>query len=140
MNKTIEDKLREGRSYRSMEMRAADPCDAGSYIVEGYATTFNRPYTLYQESGWTLREQVSPDAFNDANMDDVIMQYDHAGRVFARKSNGTLELEADEYGLRIRADLGGISVPPRRDGNRPPALRGDQGRLHQQDELRLHGG
>lgn len=110
MNKTIEDKLKEGRSYRSMEMRAADPCDAGSYIVEGYATTFNRPYTLYQETGWTLREQVSPDAFNDANMDDVIMQYDHAGRVFARKSNGTLELEADEYGLRVRADLGGTEI------------------------------
>ena len=38
-------------------------------------------------------------------MSDVIMQYDHAGRVFARQSNGSLELNVDEHGLKIRADL-----------------------------------
>ena len=43
-------------------------------------------------------------------MADVIMQYDHEGRVFARISNGTLELNADDHGLHIRADLGGTEI------------------------------
>lgn len=110
-NKTIEQKLTEGRSYRPLELRAVeDGSEFISYIVEGYATTFNQPYELYSEPGWTLREQVSPDAFDNADMTDVIFQYDHAGRVFARKSNGTLELTPDEHGLKIRADLSGTEI------------------------------
>ena len=96
MNKTIEQKLNEGRSFRSMEIKALEDND---YIVEGYASTFNQPYQLYSEPGWRLLEQVAPTAFDAAEMDDVIMQYDHAGRVFARKSNGTLEISTDEHGL-----------------------------------------
>ena len=38
------------------------------------------------------------------------MQYDHQGRVFARISNGTLSVEADERGLLIDADLGGTEL------------------------------
>ena len=105
-NKSIEEKLAEGRSYRSMEFRAIDE----EFTVEGYATTFNQPYTLYSEPGFTLREQVAPDAFDDADMDDVILQYDHIGRVYARKSNGTLQLTPDEHGLRVRANLGGTAA------------------------------
>ncbi|MBR3238505.1 MAG: HK97 family phage prohead protease [Oscillospiraceae bacterium] len=107
MNKTIEQKLNEGRSFRSMEIKALEDND---YIVEGYASTFNQPYQLYSEQGWRLLEQVAPTAFDAAEMDDVIMQYDHAGRVFARKSNGTLEISTDEHGLKIRADLGGTEI------------------------------
>lgn len=105
-NKTIEEKLTAGRSYRAMEFRAIDE----EFTVEGYATTFNQPYVLYSEPGWTLREQVAPTAFDDADMTDVILQYDHAGRVYARKSNGTLELSSDEHGLRVRANLGGTAA------------------------------
>ena len=46
MNKTIEDKLNEGRQYRNIEVRALSAND-DEKIVEGYATTFNDPYTLY---------------------------------------------------------------------------------------------
>lgn len=105
-NKTIEEKLTAGRSYRAMEFRAIDE----EFTVEGYATTFNQPYLLYSEPGWTLREQVAPTAFDNADMTDVILQYDHAGRVYARKSNGTLELSSDEHGLRVRANLGGTAA------------------------------
>lgn len=38
-------------------------------------------------------------------MSDVIMQYDHTGRVFARQSNKTLILEPDAKGLFVAADL-----------------------------------
>lgn len=51
-------------------------------------------------------EQFDPDCFADTDMSDVIMQYDHEGRVFARQSNGSLIVRADNVGLHIAADLG----------------------------------
>lgn len=75
------------------------------YIVEGYATTFE-PYNLYEFKGNVYREHFKPEAFDNVDMCDVIMQYDHQGRVFARQSNGTLTLSVDDKGLKIRANLG----------------------------------
>lgn len=78
--------------------------------VEGYATTFNEPYTLYEDDDVIFREQVDPNAFEETDMDDVIMQYDHEGRVFARTANETLSLNVDDKGLFIRANLGGTEI------------------------------
>ena len=97
------------REYRNLDSIEARKEEEGQ-VVEGYACTFNQPYTLYRTSEYTVMEQVDPTAFDEADMDDVIMQYDHAGRVFARKRNGTLELSCDEHGLKIRADLGGTEI------------------------------
>lgn len=108
--KTLQKKLDEGRQYRrvaQIEVRAAT--DEGM-IVEGYATTFNEPYELFREGGYIFQEQVDEHAFDEADMSDVIMQYDHEGRVFARQSNGTLQLTPDEHGLKIRADLSGTEI------------------------------
>lgn len=81
--------------------------DTGFY-VEGYASTFNDPYVLFEDrDGNEYREIISPDAFKDADMSDVIMQYDHEGKVLARMSNGTLIVEPDAHGLFIAADLSG---------------------------------
>ena len=100
------------REYRRidaglMETRAAED---GAKVVEGYATTFNSPYELWRDREMTVNEQVDRHAFDETDMTDVIMQYDHEGRVFARIANGTLDLEADEHGLRIRANLGGTEI------------------------------
>lgn len=106
MSKTINQKIEEGREYRAMQM-AAQP----EMIVEGYATTFDQPYHLYfDDKGREVLEQVSSDAFKDTDMSDVIMQYDHEGRVFARLSNNTLKLDTDEHGLKVTADLGGTEI------------------------------
>ena len=77
------------------------------YYVEGYASTFNDPYVLWQDpwDGTEYREIISPDAFVDTDMSDVIMQFDHCGDVLARMSNGTLIVEPDKHGLFIAADL-----------------------------------
>lgn len=110
--KTMEQKMNEGRQYRDIDAasfeRRSD--DEGRKTVEGYATVFNAPYVLYKEDGYTVREQVDAGAFSEADMADVIMQYNHEGRVFARRSNGTLEIEPDDKGLRIRANLGGTEL------------------------------
>lgn len=104
-------RLEDGREYRSMIMsvRAAGE-DTGEMIVEGYATTFNQPYILYTSRYYTIVEQIDPGAFNGCDMSDVIFQYDHTGRVFARNKNGTLSLEVDSVGLKIRADLSGTEI------------------------------
>lgn len=105
--KTLEQKLNEGRQYRSVvEIRAVDE----EMVVEGYATTFDEPYTLYEDDEIRVMEQIDAHAFDDTDMADVIMQYDHEGRVFARIANGTLELTPDEHGLHVRADLGGTEI------------------------------
>ena len=79
-------------------------------IVEGYATTFNQPYKLLEDRDIILNEQVDRNAFAETDMTDVIMQYDHQGRVFARTRNNTLSIEPDEHGLKIRANLGGTEI------------------------------
>lgn len=104
-------KLNE-REYRQinvtgLETRAED--DNGM-IVEGYATTFDQEYTLWDDGRYSVREKISRSAFDDTDMADVIMQYDHEGRVFARIKNGTLKLTVDDHGLKIRADLGGTEL------------------------------
>lgn len=114
--KNIDEKLNEGRQYRdidvsSFERRAGED---GKKTVTGYATTFNQPYELYRWAYdghvYIVNEQVDAHAFDETDMDDVIMQYNHEGRVFARISNGTLELDTDQHGLHMRADLGGTEI------------------------------
>lgn len=94
------------RAMRVMECRAAD-ADGNGYVVEGYAATFNEPYTLSERYGIRLREQIDRNAFDGCEMTDVIFQFDHEGRVYARTTNATLSLSTDEHGLFVRADLGG---------------------------------
>ena len=100
------------REYRSMTVEIREPIEGQEEqkTVEGYASTFNDPYVLYEDRDLVYREQVDPKAFDNCDMADVIMQYDHQGRVFARITNGTLTVQPDERGLHIEADLGGTEL------------------------------
>lgn len=110
-NKDVKEKLTEGRQYRAVIEVRALPGEGEARIVEGYATTFNQPYELWRDGpDYIFLEQVDRGAFDKTDMSDVIMQYDHEGRVFARTNNGTLELRTDDHGLHIRADLGGTEI------------------------------
>ena len=106
--------VKSDREYRdmTMEVRTAETDEAPDErkMVTGYASTFNEPYTLYEDEGWRFNEVVDARAFDNTDMSDVIMQYDHEGRVFARMSNNTLTVTPDEKGLLIEADLGGTEL------------------------------
>lgn len=106
--------VKSDREYRdmTMEIRIAENEGAPEErkVVTGYASTFNEPYTLFEDDGWRFNEVVDADAFKNTDMSDVIMQYDHEGRVFARISNNTLTVSPDEKGLLIEADLGGTEL------------------------------
>jgi len=106
--------VKNDREYRdmTMEIRTAKNEEAPEErkVVTGYASTFNEPYTLYENDDWRFNEVVDARAFDNTDMSDVIMQYDHEGRVFARMSNNTLTVIPDERGLLIEADLGGTEL------------------------------
>ena len=106
--------VKNDREYRNMtmEVRALENEEAPDErkMVTGYASTFNEPYTLYENDDWRFNEVVDARAFDNTDMSDVIMQYDHEGRVFARMSNNTLTVTPDEKGLLIEADLGGTEL------------------------------
>lgn len=98
------------REYRFMAAIECRSDDDSSMIVEGYATTFSEAYELYSFDRYTVREQIAPTAFEQCDMSDVIMQYDHSGKVLARTRNKTLALAVDSRGLKIRADLSGTEA------------------------------
>lgn len=106
-------KIESGRQYRNMQIeirKQEEGSEEESFLVRGYATTYNEPYVLCSFDDCEIREQVSDKAFEECDMSDVIMQYDHEGRVFARLSNNTLSLTSDDHGLLIEADLGGTTI------------------------------
>jgi HK97 family phage prohead protease len=99
------------REYRELAQplvarKREEKSDEPSYIVEGYATTFDKPYVLFEDvDGTKYYEVIDRHALDNADMSDVIMQYDHNGRVFARNSNNTLQLDLDGTGFKVTADL-----------------------------------
>ena len=97
------------REYRKIDISEMEvrKGENGEMVVEGYATTFNMPYRLMDDKEITVNEQVDRGAFEECDTSDTIMQYDHDGPVFARVSNGTLQLKADDHGLLVTAFLGG---------------------------------
>lgn len=97
------------REYRNMTLEVRDEGEE-KMMVAGYASTFDEPYTLFENDDLVFTEKVDRSAFDETDMTDVIMQYDHEGRVFARISNDTLRVNPDERGLFIEADLSGTEL------------------------------
>lgn len=98
--------MKNDREYRSFDLvkRAKEENEESSYIVEGYASTFEE-YTLYEDDEVIYKERIEPTAFDEADLSDVVFLLDHTGRVYARTKNGTVSLSTDEKGLFTRTDL-----------------------------------
>lgn len=97
------------REYRAMPLLspAANQIKRfeSDFYVEGFATTFGKPYMLWESDGVKYFEVISRNALDGADLSDVIMQYDHGGKVLARITNKTLGLEPTDDGLFTFADL-----------------------------------
>ena len=98
--------MNQNREYRTMEIRIqkSEEPEEKTYMVEGYASTFE-PYVLFRDGETEYKEQIDPQAFDDADLSDVVFRVDHEGKVYARSSAGSLEIWTDEHGLGNRADL-----------------------------------
>ncbi len=79
---------------------------ATNYYVEGLAARYD-PYVLYYDpDGQPVYERFERGCFDGCDMSDIIMQYDHEGKVMARTGNGSLIVEVTDEGLFVAADLG----------------------------------
>jgi len=98
--------MKDNREYRTLNLEVETRNEAGdpSYIVRGYASTFE-PYVLFEDEGIQYKEQIDPHAFDETDMSDVVFRVDHEGTVYARSSAGTLKVGFDEHGLYDEADL-----------------------------------
>ncbi len=69
--------------------------------IKGYAAVFNSPET------YDYTEVIAPTAFDDADMSDVVLRYNHndSFMVLARTRNKSLNLSVDEKGLFMDAIL-----------------------------------
>ena len=93
--------ISKDRQYRTFEIRA----EPEGMTVEGYAAVFERPEVMYEVDDIAYSEVIDRGAFTDAQMADVVMNYNHSGKPVARTKNGTLQLILDDNGLKVRADL-----------------------------------
>lgn len=93
-----------------IQTRGAEEGDGAACYAEGYAARFNSPTMLFELDGTEYWEVIAPGAFDGADMEDVIFNYNHTGNVIARTRNGTLELTTDEEGLRMRARVDGTAA------------------------------
>ena len=99
---------REYRNFNGFALKRAEG-EEDSFIVEGYASTFES-YQMADFGDEEWREQIMPEAFNDADMTDVVFLRDHAGQVFARTKNNTIAILPDERGLFTRTNLSSTSA------------------------------
>jgi HK97 family phage prohead protease len=83
-----------------IQFRAEDTED-GKMQIRGYAAVFNSPET------YSYTETIDSRAFDDADMSDVVLRYNHndSFMVLARTRNKSLNLSVDEKGLFMDAKL-----------------------------------
>lgn len=69
--------------------------------IKGYAAVFNSPET------YDYTEVIAPTAFDEADMSDVVLRYNHndSFMILARTRNKSLKLNVDEKGLFMDAIL-----------------------------------
>lgn len=96
--------MKNDREYRNMPFEIRQDGDTPSFLVEGYASTFEA-YKLIEIDGEDYNERIEPTAFDDADMSDVVFRVDHEGPVYARASAGTVKLDIDDHGLHQISDL-----------------------------------
>lgn len=91
------------RNYRNFEIRAAEETNT----IEGYAIVFDTVETMYEYEGTEYKEEIRSGSLNNADMRDVVLNFNHGGKPVARTKNKTLELTVDQRGLFVKADLSG---------------------------------
>lgn len=90
---------------QNLEVRA-DEQDGEKMIIEGYPVVFNQEtYIDCGFDGWY--EKVDAKAFDNADISDVALKYNHNDNILilARTRNGSLELKFDDHGIFIHAEL-----------------------------------
>lgn len=103
------------RNFQNFELRAKEESEENpsDMTIEGVACVFDSETTLFEWDGVEYKEKVDKGAFADADISDVIFNYNHGGRVYARTRNDSLHLEVKEDGLHVL-----ISLNPEDEGHK----------------------
>lgn len=102
-----EKKVKEIRlNVENLNIRNEEQADESKMIVEGYPIVFNKE--TYIDCFFDgFYEKIDPAAFENADMSDVCLKYNHNDNIFiaARTRNGSLTLTPDEHGVFMHAEL-----------------------------------
>ena len=103
------------RNFQNFELRAKEESEENpnEMTIEGVACVFDSETTLFEWDGVEYKEKVDRNAFAEADISDVIFNYNHGGRVYARTRNDSLHLEVKEDGLHVL-----ISLNPEDEGHK----------------------
>lgn len=106
MNKTEKEiRIANVADFTIEEKRAEDGSES-KLVIEGYAAVYDSE-TFIGYDGWGFYESIAAGAFDDADMRDVPLKYNHSDAVpiLARTRNKSLTLTPDDKGLFIHAEL-----------------------------------
>ena len=106
IEKLIAEKEMQFRDFRltKIETRSNEE-EKQELVLEGIACTFDQETVLYKGKYNECREKIASGAFDNCDMTDVIFNFNHCGRVYARTRNKSLELSVKEDGLHMKAIL-----------------------------------
>ena len=87
-----------------IEQRADD--ESGAMQASGYPVVFDKE-TFIGFEGRGFFESIDPKAFDNADMSDVCLRYNHSDNfmIMARTRNNSLRLSIEDIGLRMDSDL-----------------------------------
>lgn len=113
IEKLMDTKNAQFRSFQigGIEIRKEEGSENEKMIIRGVASVFDKETLLYSFKSWDgyevrVFEKVDPDAFDEADMTDVIFNLNHCGRVFARTRNNSLMLNINKaVGLEMETEL-----------------------------------
>lgn len=103
----INQKNVEFRDFKigNIEIRKDENTNTEEMIVTGVPCVFDNETVLYKSKYYELREKIDKNAFDEADMTDVIFNYNHGGRVYAKIRNKSLTLSVKKDGLHMEAKL-----------------------------------
>ncbi len=93
------------REFQNFEIRAKEEDNSQDLSIEGVACVFDTETVLFEDGDIQYKEKVDKNAFKNADISDVIFNYNHGGRVYARTRNDSLHLEVKEDGLHVTVRL-----------------------------------
>ncbi|MFZ4434763.1 MAG: HK97 family phage prohead protease [Microthrixaceae bacterium] len=101
----IETPEREVRRISKLELRTDEA--TGNPVLEGYATVYDYRYDLAggPDAGGFTEVIARGATAKSAQEADVRLLVNHDGIPLARTKSGTLSLESDDIGLKVRAEL-----------------------------------
>lgn len=89
----------------NIETREAVDDEPEKMIIEGVPIVYNSRTKLFSYGNTDVFETIAAEAMKEADTSDVIFNYNHAGRVFARTRNKSLTLQELDDGVHVRVEL-----------------------------------